>query len=73
VRSEAGIDGGEVIMSLNVPIPSDLIHDLVNGAEINMLAKALQQHVLRYEHLILPGAVNILAQMCLDARKTNPH
>lgn len=70
VRSDLPIDCGKVIMTLDVPIPSGIIlklSELEPGDDFNFLAEILQKHVLKYEHLLLPGAVNILAKMCLDA------
>lgn len=66
VHSSAGVDGGKVFIKLDVPIPKNIIVELAFGADVKELAKKLQKHVLEYEHLILPSAVNILAKMCLD-------
>lgn len=65
VSSDKIIDGGQVIISLAVPIPVGIILNLMDK-DIGNLAGILQKHVLKYEHLLLPGAVNILAQRLLD-------
>lgn len=69
VRSEDKVDGGKVINRLYVPIPPGIIMNLTEIDDINFLAGILQKHILQYEHLILPSAINILAQMCLDKNK----
>jgi len=69
VHHAAGIDGGKIIITVDVPIPKNIILKLVNDADIKELAEELQKYVLQYEHMILPSAVNILAKMEIDLDK----
>ena len=63
-------DQGEVLCQMRVEIPNVIIQQLMEGKiKIGKLAAVLQQHVLPYEWLILPTAVDMAAKKILDAKK----
>ncbi len=56
-----GMDKGKPILQIHVKIPRLLIQRFISGKiRIGEAAKRLQKHVLQYEYLMLPTAVNIL-------------
>lgn len=59
---EPKYDSGQCLLRLKVEIPKKIIHDFINKPENREeIAAKLQQHVLPYEWMILPLAVNIAA------------
>lgn len=62
-------DQGEILCQMRVEIPKTIIQQLMEGkVRIGKLAKKLQKHVLPYEWLILPMAVEAAAKKLLDAK-----
>lgn len=67
-------DQGEILCQMRVEIPKAIIQQLMEGkVRIGKLAKKLQKHVLPYEWLILPAAVEMAAKKILDLKKSIPH
>ena len=65
-------DQGLPLLQASVEIPSSLIQKLmaeVDPLSLDTLSAELQQHVLPYEWLILPTAVEMAAKKILDRRK----
>jgi phosphoribosylglycinamide formyltransferase-1 len=60
----ADYDSGQVLMTLAVRIPYEIINDL-NLKKLPEVAKKLQSYVLPYEWMMLPTAVNIAAHKIL--------
>jgi phosphoribosylglycinamide formyltransferase-1 len=66
-------DQGEILCQARVEIPHMIVQQLMDGkTRIGKLAARLQKHVLRYEWLILPMAVEMAAKKILDAKTTDP-
>lgn len=62
-------DQGEILCQMRVEIPKTIIQQLMEGkVRIGKLAARLQRHVLPYEWLILPMAVEAAAKKLLDAK-----
>lgn len=55
-------DAGKIFLQVTVEIPRDIIEDLFDRKEVEVLAKRLQEHVLAYEHILLPAAVRMAAK-----------
>lgn len=65
-----GMDKGKPILQIHVKIPKSIVQKLVSGKmRIREASKRLQKHVLKYEYLILPAAVNILIHEVLMKTK----
>ena len=65
-------DQGEILCQTRVEIPKKIIQQLMEGKiRIGKLAEELQKHVLPYEWLLLPTAVDMAAKKMLDAKKIN--
>ena len=61
-------DKGEALLTANVRIPQEIIERLIQGEiDLTTAAELLQRHVLPYEWLILPLAVDIAALQILSA------
>lgn len=64
---EEKYDSGQYLLKINVEIPRSIIHDFITNPEnADDAASRLQQHVLPYEWIILPVAVNIAAKKILE-------
>ena len=61
-------DQGPVLLKASVQIPSEIVvRYMAGGADAIKLAVKLQSHVMPYEWLMLPLAVNLAAQRLLDS------
>ena len=60
-------DSGQRLVQIDVEIPRSIISEYIAGnISLDEAATRLQKHVLPYEWLILPTAVNIAAKKILD-------
>jgi len=60
-------DSGTELLRLGVEVPADIISDLVGeSVSLETAAERLQKHVLPYEWMMLPLAVNAAAEMIAE-------
>jgi folate-dependent phosphoribosylglycinamide formyltransferase PurN len=63
-------DSGEELLKVKLRIPSSIVENYyLQKVDLEESAALLQKYVLNYEWLMLPGAVNIAAQLILDDQK----
>lgn len=62
-----GYDTGNILLQQSVEIPPIIINEYIEGKTDPLkAAKKLQDHVLPYEHLMLPAAVRMAARRILE-------
>jgi len=67
---EEKYDSGQYLLKMNVEIPRTIIYDFIHNPESSDdAASRLQQHVLPYEWMMLPLAVNAAAKKILEKNK----
>lgn len=63
-------DCGSDLLTLNLPVPQQIIWDAYEARkdsdELDKVAKRLQDYILKYEWMLLPGAVRLAAQLIID-------
>lgn len=70
VGAGTAYDCGSNLMTMSLTVPQHIIWDAWearrNSVELDEVAERLQKYILKYEWLLLPGAVRIAAQIIID-------